>query len=398
MSATPPRIDILDGTWYAGDVHTAYDWLRDHAPVYYDEKNNVWALTKYEDVTFASKHPELFCSGLGMRPLMEPPIVPSMINMDDPRHKRRRNLVNHGFTPKRVSDQQAKVREICVELIEKVATRGSCEFVREVAAPLPMVMIGDMLGVEPEDRDKLLRWSDDLLLLTTSTFTPEMEEISVRVGTEYATYVLGVVADRRQNPRDDLMSVLVHAEVDGERLDDEALIHESMLILIGGDETTRHVITGGMEALIRNPEQRKLLEADPSKIPTAVEELLRWVSPIHNMARTTTQDVEVRGTTIPKGSSVLLMYAAANRDADAFDAPHELDVERSPNWHVAFGGNGPHFCLGAPLARLELTVMFEELLARLRDIEFASSEPLPMRNSNFITGIETMPVRFTARS
>ena len=207
---TRPEIRLLAAEFYAAQPLEHYAWMRENAPVYRDETAGVWGVTRQADVMSISKTPELFCSAQSSRP--EPSSwVPSMINMDDPRHKRRRNLVNHGFTPKRVSDQQAKVREICVELIEKVATRGSCEFVREVAAPLPMAMIGDMLGVEPEDRDKLLRWSDDLLLLTTSTFTPEMEEISVRVGTEYATYVLGVVADRRQSPRDDLMSVLVHA-------------------------------------------------------------------------------------------------------------------------------------------------------------------------------------------
>ena len=396
MRANPPPIDLLDGHWYGHGVHACYDWMRAHEPVYYDSANDVWALTKLEDISTASKHPELFCSGKGMRPHMEEPITPSMINMDDPRHKRRRNLVNRGFTPNRVAEQEAKIREICVELIDKVRPQGRCEFVHDVAAPLPMVMIGDMLGIEPEDRDKLLRWSDDLLLLTTSTFTPEMEALSQRVADEYADYVLRVAQKRRQHPTDDLMSILVNAEVDGEKLDDEGIIHESMLILIGGDETTRHVITGGMDALIHNPEQRQRLIDHPEEIPRAVEELLRWVSPIHNMARTTTQDVEMRGVTIPKGASVLLLYAAANRDEDVFRKPHRLDTRRNPNRHVAFGGNGPHFCLGAPLARLELKVMFEELLKRLPDLELASEEPLPLRNSNFIVGIEEMPVTWSA--
>jgi cytochrome P450 family 142 subfamily A polypeptide 1 len=392
-----PEIDLLDGLFYAGDVHRHYDWMRAHAPIYHDAKNEVWALTRLEDVGFASRRPELFCSGRGMRPQMQDPIVPSMINMDDPRHKRRRNLVNRGFTPRRVADHEAKIRQICGELIDRVAPLGRCEFVRDIAAPLPMVMIGDMLGIEPEDRDQLLRWSDDLLVLTTSRFDESMQERSQRASQEYAAYTLGVVADRRRRPRDDLMSLLVHPEADGERLDDEGLVHESMLILIGGDETTRHVITGGMEALIRHPEQRERLLGHPERIPTAVEELLRWVSPIHNMARTTTRDVALRDEIIPKGASVLLMYACANRDEQIFESPHRLDVARHPNRHVAFGGNGPHFCLGAPLARLELRVIFEELLRRLPDIELASDGTLPRRNSNFIVGIEEMPVRFTPR-
>jgi cytochrome P450 family 142 subfamily A polypeptide 1 len=389
-------IDLLDGRFYAGDVHPKYDWLRANAPVYYDAQSDVWALATYEHVTFASKHPELFCSKRGMRPHMEDPIVPSMINMDDPAHRKRRSIVNRGFTPRRVEDSEAKIRQVCTELINRVCEQGSCEFVQQVAAPLPMVLIGDMLGVAPKDRDRLLEWSDELLVMTTKNFTPEMEARSQKASLEYAMYTAGVVADRRQNAGgDDLMTLLTHAELDGDALDDAALVHESMLILIGGDETTRHVITGGMRALIEHPEQREILLDDPARITQAVEELLRWVSPIHNMSRTTTQDVAIGGETIPAGSSVLLLYASANRDEQAFDEPHSFDVRRQPNRHVAFGGNGPHFCLGAPLARLELRVMFEELLRRMPDLELASAAPLPMRDSNFITGIEHMPVRFT---
>lgn len=403
MSASPSPshakngdIDLLDGRFYAGDVHTHYDWLRANAPVYYDAKNDVWALSTYEHVTFASKHPELFCSKRGMRPHMEDPIVPSMINMDDPDHKRRRNIVNRGFTPRRVSDSETKIRQVCTELINRVCEQGACEFVTQVAAPLPMVLIGDMLGVPPEDRDQLRAWSDDLLTLTTSVYTPEMEAKSQKANRAYAEYTAKVVAERRaKGGGDDLISLLSHAEVGGDALDDEALMHESMLILIGGDETTRHVITGGLHALIQHPEQRRILVEDPSKIEQSVEELLRWVSPIHNMARTTTQDVEIGGEIIPAGASVLLLYASANRDEAVFADPHVLDVTRTPNRHVAFGGNGPHFCLGAALARLELKVMFEELLRRLPDITLADDASLPMRASNFITGIEHMPVRFT---
>ena len=389
-------IDLLDGRFYAGDVHPKYDWLRANAPVYYDEQCDVWALSTYEHVTFASKHPELFCSKQGMRPHMEDPIVPSMINMDDPDHRKRRSIVNRGFTPRRVEDSESKIRQVCTELINRVCEAGSCEFVSQVAAPLPMVLIGDMLGVAPGDRDRLLEWSDELLVMTTKNFTPEMQERSQKASLEYAMYTAGVVGDRRKNAGgDDLMTLLTHAELDGDSLDDAALVHESMLILIGGDETTRHVITGGMRALIEHPEQRQILLDDPSRITQGVEELLRWVSPIHNMSRTTTQDVAIGGETIPAGSSVMLLYSSANRDKRAFDEPHRFDVMRQPNRHVAFGGNGPHFCLGAPLARLELRVMFEELLRRLPDLELATDAPLPMRDSNFITGIEQMPVRFT---
>ena len=207
-----------------------------------------------------------------------------------------------------------------------------------------------------------------------------------------------MVADRRKRgPGDDLMSILVHAEIDGARLNDDDLLQESLLILIGGDETTRHVLTGGMEQLVRNPDERRKLLDDPAKIPVAIEEMLRWVSPIKNMARTATRDVELHGETIREGDKVLLLYHAANRDERVFDEPERFVADRQPNNHVAFGGYGAHFCLGASLARLELRVMFEELLRALPDATLESDVPLPLRPSNFIVGIEQMPIVFTPR-
>ena len=192
------------------------------------------------------------------------------------------------------------------------------------------------------------------------------------------------------------MSVLVHAEIDGERLDDDLLLHESLLLLVGGNETTRNVISGGMEALIRNPAERQRLLEDPSRIPNGVEEMLRWVTPILNMSRTATRDTELRGQKIREGDKLMLLYASANRDEQIFEEPDVFHVERSPNPHLAFGF-GAHFCLGASLARLELRVMFEELLARIPDMELASPDPLPRTPSNFIRGITQMPVEFTPR-
>jgi len=320
-----------------------------------------------------------------------------MINMDDPLHKRRRNLVNRGFTPRRVADHEPRIRAICRELIAAVAPKGRCDFVAELAAPLPMIVIGDMLGVEPEDRDRLLHWSDELIEGTSATASAEVREAAARAFVDYMEYHRKVVADRRARPRDDLMSVLVHGEIDGERLDDDALLQESLLILVGGDETTRHVISGGMEALIRHPEQRALLAREPARIPVAVEEMLRWVTPIQNMNRTASCDVELRGQAIRKGDKLLLLYKSANRDESVFEAPERFDATRDPNPHLAFGGYGTHHCLGASLARLELRVMFEELLAALPDLELASDAPLPLRPSNFIVGIQSMPVVFPPR-
>jgi cholest-4-en-3-one 26-monooxygenase len=395
----PPRspnlaIRLLDGGFYAADPHPHFRWMREHAPVYRDETSGVWGLALYEDVLHASRRPDLFCSGKSSRP--DAPAIPSMINMDDPAHMRRRSLVNRGFTPRRVADHEPKVREICATLIDRVAPHGQCDFVRDIAAPLPMIVIGDLLGVAPEDRDDLLRWSDDLIAATSATAPSDVAWRAGQAFEEYAGYHRAVVADRRARPSDDLMSVLVHAEIDGRRLDDEALLHDSLLILVGGDETTRHVITGGMEQLIRHPDQRRKLLAEPGRIPTAVEEMLRWVTPIQNMNRTATADVERGGETIRKGDKVLLLYPSANRDERQFPEPDVFDVERRPNEHLAFGF-GTHFCLGASLARLELRVMFDELLRRLPDMELATGDPLPRRPSNFIVGIEHMPVAFTAR-
>jgi cytochrome P450 family 142 subfamily A polypeptide 1 len=266
--------------------------------------------------------------------------------------------------------------------------------VRDVAAPLPMIVIGDLLGVEPEDRDMLLRWSDDMLAATSVPAPPGALERAMRTFAEYAEYNRRVVADRRARPRDDMMSVLVHAEIEGQRLDDDDILQEGLLILVGGDETTRHVITGGMEALCRRPDERRKLQANPALVPMAVEEMLRWVSPIQNMNRTATRDAVVAGAEIRAGDKVLLLYPSANRDERAFARADEFRVDREPNDHVAFG-HGVHFCLGASLARLELRVMFETLLARLPDLELATTDPLPLRPSNFIVGIEEMPVVFT---
>ncbi len=394
MVAPPakPPIDLLAGEFYAGDPHPAFAWMRRHEPVYWDEKNGLWGITKHADVQSISKQPQVFCNRHGQRP--DSPPLPSMINLDDPEHRKRRNLVNRGFTPRRVADHEAGIRAVCVDLVERARAKREFDFVREIAAPLPMIVIGDLLGVPPEEREALLRWSDDMVCATSATAPPEVRERATRSFQEYAAHCARVVADRRgRPPADDLMSVLVHAEIDGERLDDEALLHESLLILVGGDETTRHVLSGGLERLLRHPEPKRTLAAQPAKIPRAVEEMLRWVTPIQNMNRTALRDVELRGRKIREGDKLLLLYPSANRDEDVFPDPFRFDVGREPNPHLAFGGYGAHFCLGASLARLELRVLFEELLRRMPGLELASDAPLPRRASNFITGLERLDVR-----
>jgi cytochrome P450 family 142 subfamily A polypeptide 1 len=317
-----------------------------------------------------------------------------MVSMDNPEHQRRRSLVNRGFTPRRVGDKEPVIRAICTEIIDRVCERGACDFVWDVAAPLPLLLIADMLGFERDAYDDLLRWSDDLIRGTTAGDEAALTK-AMEASLAFREYQMGVIADRRARPaQEDLVSTLCHAEIDGERLDDESIVQETLLILIGGDETTRHVISCGMLALLDNPDQRALLAGSPAAIETGVEELLRWVSPIKNMSRTAMRDVEVRGQQLHAGDQLILLYPSANRDDEVFDEPDRLDVTREPNPHLAFGF-GPHFCLGAALARLELKVMFSELLERLPDLGLTNDEPLPFRSSNFIVGPEAMPVRFT---
>jgi len=385
---TRDDIDFVSGEFWGRNPHEEFTWLRANAPVYWDGK--VWGVTRYADLRTISKDPGTFSNAGGIRPDSGP--IPMMIDMDDPEHLRRRKLVNKGYTPRRVRDREDEVRAVCDQLIDAVAEKGECDFVWDLAAPLPLIMIGDDLGVAPEDRSKLLEWSD--AMLTALTGTEESMGPAAEAFLGYTEYATGVIADRTANPQDDLMSVLCHAEVDGDKLTHDDLVHESLLILIGGDETTRHVISGGMFQLLANPDQWAILQADPSKLATGIEEMLRWVSPIKNMCRTATRDVEVGGQQVKEGEELLLLYPSANRDEDVFEDPFRFDVERTPNDHVAFGF-GTHFCLGNSLARLELRVMFEQLLARLPDLQLASSTEPTYRPANFVSGYESMPVTFT---
>jgi cytochrome P450 family 142 subfamily A polypeptide 1 len=389
-------INLLDGAFYGREPHDAYTWMRANAPVYYDEINDLWAAASYAAVKAASVDTEAFSSAQGIRPKF--PQLPMMIDFDAPEHVRRRRLVSEGFTPKRVRAMEDNLRSVCDTLIDNVCEKGSCDFVKDIAAPLPIIVIGDMLGVAPSDRDDLLRWSDDMLKALGAP-DPSLMDASATAFVEYTDYIQPVFDDRRaRGATDDLVGVLVHAEIDGDSLDDASLVHETLLILIGGDETTRHVISGGVEELLTHPDQQAELAGDPALMPGAVEEMLRWVSPIKNMARTATRDVELEGATISAGQEILLLYPSANRDAAVFERADDFDIHRSPNPHMAFGF-GAHFCLGNQLARLELKVMVDRLLARLPDLHLAvDRDALPRREANFISGIEEMPVAFSPTS
>jgi cytochrome P450 family 142 subfamily A polypeptide 1 len=387
-----PDLDLLDGEWYANGPWADYAWLRREAPVWRDEKNGLWGIARHADIVAIEKDPKTFCSGQGFRPNTPPD--GSMISQDDPRHTRQRRLVYKGFTPKQVAGMEDHCRTIVRDILDEVAPLGRCDFTQDVAVPLPMIVIAEMLGVRVEDRDRLQHWSDELIKGADG----KVHEGVIAQFVDFCEYITEVIDDRRKNPRDDLTSILTHAEIeedDGTRhsFDLETLISELLLIMVGGNETTRNVISSAMDALIANPEQRKALIADPSMLPVAVEEFLRWATPIVNFRRTATRDVEVDGVRIAEGDSVLLLYGSANRDEAVFGDDAELfDIRRDPNPHIAFGF-GTHFCLGASLARLEIRVMYEELLRRLPDIELAG--PLVRTPSAFIRGIHSMPVAYT---
>lgn len=388
---TKPDLAIASGDFWGRNPHEELAWLRANDPVYWDDDAGLWAIAKYDDLKAIETNPTVFSNAGGIRPDTGPTSM--MIDLDDPDHLRRRKLVNRGFTPQRVRDQEPRIVEVVDGLIDEFCENGECDFVSDFAAWLPLVMIGDALGVEPADHPALLQWSDDLMRGQGQS-DDELVVAMMSAFEAYVGYIGGVIEDRRGCPRDDLMSVLVHAEVDGDRLDDAALIDESLLILIGGDETTRHVITGGMYQLLANRGNWEQLLADRALVGSAVEESLRWVSPIKNMARTATRDVRIRDKAVSEGQKLLLLYPSANRDEDHFPNSMTFDVGRSPNDHVAFGF-GPHFCLGAALARLELKVAFERLLERLPDIRLVDDTEPALRPANFVSGYETMPVAFS---
>ncbi|HEY8518289.1 MAG TPA: cytochrome P450 [Candidatus Binatia bacterium] len=395
------EVDLVNpDIWVEGVPHEAFRLLRRKAPVFWQEmpgSRGFWAITRYDDVVAVSKDPATFSSYKGgtiLRDLPEEDLNNTrtmMLNMDPPQHSKYRKLVSQGFTPRRTAMLEPRIRAATTAILDAVAERGECDFVRDIAAELPLIVIAELIGVPLEDREKIFELSNRLIGFDDPEFQ-NSENDGKAAAMEMWMYANQLAQERKNAPRDDLVSLLMTSEVDGEKLSEMEFDSFFLLLAVAGNETTRNLISGGMLALIEHPDERRKLIENPNLIPTAVEEMLRWVSPVSQFRRTATRDTEIRGQKIREGDKVVIYYQSANRDEDVFPDPFKFDVTRTPNNHLAFG-IGEHFCLGANLARLEIRVMFEELLRRMPDIELAG--PVRRLRSNFINGIKEMPVRFT---
>jgi cytochrome P450 len=405
-TSTPVPTSLADidlsspDSFLGGFPHAAFALLRREAPVYWHPERTgrgFWVVSKYRDVMAVQLAPKTFSSMRGgtlMREFEGDDLESNraiMLNMDAPRHTRFRRLVNIGFSPKMVSRLAPHIRDMTSRILDAVAPKGECDFVTEIAAELPLQVIAEMIGVPLEDRHKVFDWSNRLIGFDDPEYGESVEKGKL-ASMEMFMYANQLALERRDNPRDDLVSVLMSAEVDGEKLSDVEFNSFFLLLAVAGNETTRNLISGGMLALFEHPDQLARLLAKPALLPTAVEEMLRWVSPVMYFRRTVTEDTELRGQRIREGDKVTVWYGSANRDEEMFPNADRFDIGRTPNEHLAFG-IGHHFCLGANLARLEIQIMFEEILRRLPDIQLAGK--VERLRSNFIHGIKRMPVRFT---
>ncbi len=400
------QINLVDPSTYERDgiPHDQLSWLREHAPVFWHEDGGgngwpgFWAITRHDDVEHISRHPDTFSSHRRLALFNETPEQEielqrlMMLNMDPPQHTRQRSFVNRGFTPRMIGQLEKHIQEICNELIDDVASRGEADFVRDIAAPLPLYVICELIGAPPQDRDRLFDLSNRLIGYDDPDFQVADGD-NVLAATEVYTYANELAERRRAQPRDDIVTQLLGPDDRGDVLTTEEFDLFVLLLTVAGNETTRNAASGGMLALFRNPAQWERLRADPSLADTAAEEIVRWVSPVNLFRRTAIRETEIRGKQIAEGDKVVVFYSSANRDDAVFTDPFAFDIARSPNPHVGFGGGGPHFCLGRHLAGLELRVLFSTLADRIPDIELAA-EPRRLR-SNFINGIKEMPVRFT---
>jgi cholest-4-en-3-one 26-monooxygenase len=402
------EIDLLDRNVFARGVpHQWFAFLRERHPVFRHPEPHgpgFWVVSKYVDVQAVSRDPVTFSSD-PVAPLEETD-QPSpgagaqvLIAMDPPEHTRYRKLVNRGFTPRTITALEPRVREIAVRILDRAIGKQRCDFVVDVAAKFPVEVIAEMIGVPTEDRDKIFHWTNQSLgAADGGEVDPEYfvsEDETQRAQIEMFLYVQQLCEQRRKEPRDDIMSALLQADLGGRKLSDAELSAFFMFLSVAGNETTRNAATQGLSAFLDDPNEWDKLVQDPDRlIGSATEEILRWATPVMYLRRNVTTDTELRDTALKAGDKVSLWYISADRDEEIFEDPFRFQIERRPNDHVAFGAGGPHFCLGASLARLELRVLFEELAQRVPVLR-SLGPPVPLR-SNIVAGIKHLPVDLRA--
>ena len=396
-------IDLIDGSNFVAGV--PFEWfrqLRHEAPVYWHPeptapRGGFWAVTRYDDCITVNRDWEHFSSARrsALFPDMDSDALAQqqlmMLNMDPTMHTRYRRLVNKGFTPKLVRDLERQISGYADGIIDAVCERGTADFVEEISAELPLLVIAELLGVPQEDRRKVFEWSNRMI----GSDDPEYQVDGAapnEAAMEVFSYAEELAAKRRLAPRQDLVSVLLDAEVEGEKLDQLELDLFFMLLIVAGNETTRNLMSGAMTAFFDHPDQWELLRRDRSLLSGAVEEMLRYVTPVMHFRRTATMDLELGDQKLQEGDKVIFWHISANRDEKVFTNPDTFDITRTPNNHMAFGGGGPHFCLGANLARMEIMVMFDRLLDRIPDIRLDGK--VQRLQSNFINGTKHIPVAF----
>ncbi len=397
-------INLLDRDVFTKGVpHDWFTYLRHNAPIYkHDEPGGpgFWVITKYRDVYAVGRDPHTYSSDQdrgGVVGLEEPTIqapdwgeAKLMLTMDPPQHTRYRKLVNKGFTPRMINALEPLIRARTVRILEDAIAKGECDFVVDVAAELPLQAIAELIGVPFEERHKLFDWSNRMVGSEDPEYAVATDEaFSAQV--EMFGYAAQLADARQQEPRDDIMTALLQAEIDGDKLTPMEFNLFFMLLSVAGNETTRNAITHGMNAFLEHPDEWEKLVADvDGRIGSATEEILRWASPVMYFRRNVTADTELSGHEFKAGDKVSIWYCSANRDEEVFEDPFRFDIERHPNEHLAFGGGGPHFCLGSSLARMEIHVLFEELARRVPRVRsLGKAEPL---RSNFIGGIKHLPV------
>ncbi len=389
MTTETPEIPLGEPEFFAGDPDRPLTELRRRCPVSWHERGGFWALTRHADIQSTSRDPDTFCSGRGILIAdrhRQVAAEDSLIYLDPPRHDRYRKLVNRAFTPRRVAALEPRIRELATGLLDRIDPERSVDLVDALCAPLPVLVIAELLGLPARDRDRFRHWSDAVMEAAT-----DLTEDNARAALELVSYFDGQLAARSETPTDDLLTALLLAEVDGIRLTRREVHGFCVTLLVAGNETTRSLMTGGLIALAEHPEQRAILVGRPALIPTAVEEMLRWVSPVMAMARTTTRPVTVGNAELGAGEYLVLTYGAGNRDEEVFgDSADRFDVTRSPNPHLSFGF-GEHFCIGASLARLETRVLLEEVLGRWPDYEIAGE--IERAPSTLLRQVSRAPVR-----